>query len=77
MKPGPLDSPFGAAWRLAGKRGVCPLEELEDYLFDRWDIPTLCGAFPRGECVAGPGDWEPCEPPDPGPSVSMDFDLPF
>ena len=54
-----LESPFEAAKAAARKRGSCPLRELDDWLFERWDVVALCREFSCAECVALPGEWEP------------------
>lgn len=55
----PFVSPFEAAEAAAREHGGCPMRELDDRLFDHWDVVTLCRGFSCAECVALPGEWEP------------------
>ena len=54
-----LESPFESARVAARERGGCPMRELDDWLFEHWDVVTLCREFSCAECVALPGEWEP------------------
>lgn len=54
-----IETPFEAAKATARECGCCPMRELDDWLFERWDVVTLCREFSCAECVALPGEWEP------------------
>ena len=47
---------------------ACPIWTLDGWLFDHWDIPTLCGEFRCKECEATLEDFgwseEPQSPAD-------------
>ena len=58
----PLGSPFEAAALEAGRKGSCPVWELEDFYTNHWDFETLCSDFGCEECVADPEDMGPTEP---------------
>ena len=57
-----FDGPFEAAALEAGRKGSCPVWELEDFYTNHWDFETLCSDFGCEECVADPEDMGPTEP---------------
>ena len=56
---GILGSSIETARETARKCGTCPLRVLDDWLFERWDVVSLCREFACVKCVAEPGEWEP------------------
>jgi hypothetical protein len=72
----PFGSPFEAAVLEAGRKGSCPVWELEDFYTNHWDFETLYSEFRCRECVAEPEDLGPTEPWTPGADSSSD-DIPF
>ena len=69
-------SPFEAAALEAGRKGSCPVWELEDFYTNHWDFETLCSEFRCRECVAEPEALGPTEPRTPGTETSAD-DIPL
>lgn len=55
---GILDSPIETARETARKCRAYPLRVLDDWLFERWDVVSLCREFACVRCVAEPSEWE-------------------
>ena len=71
-----FDGPFEAAALEAGRKGSCPVWELEDFYTNHWGFETLCSGFCCRECAAEPEDLGPTGPwtPDAGaPSEDIPF----
>lgn len=60
---------------------TCPIDDLDDFSTEHWDVDSLCSLMACPECTAGPGEgamWHLGEPPD-GPRAGRadDGDIPF
>ena len=62
---------------------TCPIESLEGFFANRWDVDSLCGLMACRECTAEPGEgalwWMSDGPPsEPSPEARAgDDDIPF
>ena len=72
-------NPFEAVREQAQRANACPIEFLDDFYTNHWDVSSLCGAFECRECVADPmdiglGPWDDEPPCDEG---DCDLTIPF
>ena len=60
---------------------TCPVDDLDDFYTDQWDVGSLCSLMACPECTAGPGEgamWIPQGPPDEPAQATADYDdIPF
>ena len=60
---------------------TCPIDELDEFLAEHWDVDSLCELMPCSECTAEPGEgaqWVPEGPPGGHSWATEDYDdIPF
>ena len=63
---------------------TCPIESLDSFLAEHWDVDSLCSMMGCPKCTAEPGEgvlWRMLYPPfvhEPEPEADIgDYDTPF